>query len=150
MEADKLKRFVAYIMLAIFLFSFSACRQIRRDIPEDELSPYILSDVGDLTKFEIIEKRIEEETGLTEVIVVIRGQEVFVGINLNDNRNYGSNIVQRIDEVVRKDPRYTYVYISNENKTVESLRVIREGISNGIEAEYYNQELNKIRDSMTI
>ena len=141
----------ALLLVIILIFALVGCRKpLQRITPptgEDSYLQYQHSKT--VADARTIQNTVNNITGVEDAVVVIKGDEVYVGIN-DKNHTSMDQLKKKITEAIEKETEYRKIYITAEEDSVKTLNDIRTEVLRGVEVDQYRQELNNIRDLMVL
>jgi|GEM_PF-7105669 len=145
------KKSSALLLVIILIFPLVGCRRpLQRITPptgEDSYLQYQHSKT--VADAKLIQALVNDVTGVEDGVVVIKGDEVYVGIT-DRNHNSMEQLKRKITEAIEKETEYRKIYITTEEDSVNTLKEIRAEVLRGVEVDQYRQELNNIRDLMVL
>ncbi len=143
---------LSFIILAVVLITaLNGCKS-----PQQRISPPV-DDQGylgykhseEVESADKLQELVNDITGVEDAVVVIKGEEVYVGIS-DKNHTSLTLLKEKINSEIKQQSQYTKIYITDEEDSVATLRRIKNELLGGANVETFRQELNDIRDIIVL
>lgn len=142
-----MKKLSFIIMVVILITALNGCkRPLQRISPPVDENGYLQDQKPEeVEKAEGLQDLVNDITGVEDAVVVIKGDEVYVGIS-DKNHTSLPQLKEKINTTLKQQSQYTKIYITDEADSVNTLRHIKNELLRGVNVETFRQELNDIRD----
>lgn len=138
------------LLIVLLLLASSGCRRpLERVAPPSEEQGYLQNEYDKRVEDSVrLQNTVNNMLKTEDAVVVIKGEEVYVGTSAKEGD--AKELSKDIINTIRRESDYEKVYVTTEEKSVNTLRSIKAEVLRGVDVEQYRQELNNIRDLMIL
>lgn len=146
-----IKRISYLVIIAALLLIPVGCRRpLQRISPPAGEDSYLQYQHDEQVKdSKMIQGLANDIVGVEDAVVVVKGDEVYIGMR-DPNHNSIDQLRKKITDKVKQETKYSKIYITTEEDSVNTLERIKTEVLRGVEVEQYRQELNNIRDLIVL